>query len=78
MEVQYCYSIAGIPNLYWYGVENNYKALITDIYGPSLKQLMQFCEGKFSLKTTLLIVDQILDRIEWVHSKKFIYNDMDP
>ncbi|MCL4116647.1 UNVERIFIED_CONTAM: hypothetical protein GTU68_055996, partial [Idotea baltica] len=68
----------GIPALCWYGIENNYRALITDVYGPSLKQLMQFCGGKFTLKTTLLVVDQLIDRINWVHQKKFIYNDIDP
>lgn len=67
----------GIPNLYWYGVEQNYRVLVTDVYGPSLEHLLKFCEGKFSLKTVLLIVDQLIDRIEWVHSKKLVYNDVD-
>jgi predicted Ser/Thr protein kinase len=26
----------GIPNLFWFGIENNYRALVTDILGPSL------------------------------------------
>lgn len=46
--------------MYWYGVENDYNALVTDIYGPSLEQLMKFCGGRFSLKTVLLVMDQIL------------------
>jgi casein kinase 1 len=64
--------------LYWYGIENNYRTLVTDIYGPSLEQLLKYCKGAFTLKTVLLIADQILERIEWVHSKGLIYNDIEP
>lgn len=68
----------GIPNLYWYGIENNYRTLVTDIYGPSLEQLLRYCKGAFSLKTVLLIAEQVLERVEWVHSKGLVYNDIDP
>lgn len=51
---------------------------MTDIYGPSLEQLLRYCKGTFTLKTVLLIADQILERIEWVHSKGLIYNDIGP
>ena len=66
-----------MPNLYWFGVEHNYRAMVTDVYGPSLEHLSKFCEGKFSLKTTLLVIDQLIDRIQWVHSKNLVYNDID-
>jgi casein kinase I homolog HRR25 len=48
-----------------------------DIYGPSLEQLLQYCDGKFTLKTVLLIADQLVDRIAWLHSKNLVYNDID-
>lgn len=47
------------------------------MYGPSLEHLLKFCDGKFTLKTTLLIMDQLIDRIQWVHSKNLVYNDID-
>jgi hypothetical protein len=53
----------GIPNLYWYGIEHERNALVTDLYGPSLEQLLKYCKGTFTLKTVLLIADQALDRI---------------
>ena len=68
----------GIPNLYWYGIEHNYRALVIDNLGPSLEQLLKYCNGVFTLKTVLLLADQILDRIEWVHSKGLVYNNIDP
>ena len=52
--------------------------LVTDVYGPSLQQLMLFCGGKFTLKTVLLVIDQIFDRVEWVHSKNLTYSDICP
>ena len=51
---------------------------MTDNFGPSLDQLLKYCKGTFSLKTVLLIADQILDRIEWIHSKGLVYNNIDP
>ena len=68
----------GIPNLYWYGIEHNNRVLISDVYGPSLQQLLTFCGGTSFLKTPLLIADQVLQRIEWVHSKGLVYNDIEP
>ncbi len=64
--------------MYWYGIENNLKVIVTDIFGPSLEQLLKYCKGTFTLKTILLIADQILDRIEWIHSKGLVYNNVEP
>src|SRR5690349_10141973 len=52
--------------------------MVTDIYGPSLADLLKYCKHKFSLKTTLIIADQLLERLEWIHSKNLVYNDIDP
>lgn len=49
-----------------------------DLYGPNLAQLMKLCGGKFSARTTLLISLQILDRLEDVHNKKFLYSGLCP
>ena len=29
------------------------------------------------MKTVLLIIDQVIDRLEWIHTKKFVYGDID-
>ncbi|OMJ79804.1 hypothetical protein SteCoe_20108 [Stentor coeruleus] len=68
----------GVPHLYWFGTEGSYNAMIIDLLGPTLEELFQFTNQKFSLKTVLMIIDQLLTRIETLHSKNFIHRDIKP
>ena len=68
----------GIPNVYWYGTQGNYNILIIDLLGSSLEDLFNQMKRIFSLKTTLMLGEQMLNRIEFIHSRGFIHRDLKP
>lgn len=68
----------GIPNLHWYGVEGDYNVMVVDLLGPSLEDLFSFCGRKFSLKTVVMLADQMINRVEYMHTKNFLHRDIKP
>jgi len=68
----------GIPNIHWYGVEGDFNIMVIDLLGPSLEDLFSYCKRKFTMKTVLMIADQLISRIEFIHAKNFLHRDVKP
>ena len=67
----------GIPKFITYGRTKDYNILIEALLDKNLFELMKK-QKTLSLKDVCLIGIQILDRLEWIHSKYFIYRDIKP
>ncbi|XP_025220381.1 casein kinase I isoform X2 [Theropithecus gelada] len=68
----------GIPHMHWYGQEKDSNVLVMDLLGPSLEDLFNFCSRRFTMKTVLMLADQMISRIEYVHTKNFLHQDIKP
>ncbi|GET92609.1 casein kinase, putative [Leishmania tarentolae] len=68
----------GIPIMFYHGVEGEFNVMVIELLGPSLEDLFSFCGRRLSLKTTLMLADQMISRIEFVHSKSVLHRDIKP
>jgi casein kinase 1 len=68
----------GIPRVYSCGAEDEYNYLVMDLMGPSLESLLGQHSRKFGLKTVLMLMDQMILRIEYLHSRNLIHRDIKP
>ncbi|EGN97475.1 hypothetical protein SERLA73DRAFT_92593 [Serpula lacrymans var. lacrymans S7.3] len=68
----------GVPWIMWSGKQGDYNVMVIDLLGPSLEDLFKMCNRHFTLKTTLMLADQLISRIEFIHSRDFVHRDVKP
>ncbi|KAI0370613.1 kinase-like protein [Pilatotrama ljubarskyi] len=68
----------GFPRIHYAGPDANHYVLVMDKLGPNLDALRQFCRGQFSLRTICMLAEQMLDRLEFLHSRGIVSCDIKP
>ena len=69
----------GIPKVYYFDkIENRFNYMVMDFLGPSLGDLFQLTQKKFSLQTVCMCGMQMMCRLEYIHEKGYIHRDIKP
>ena len=68
----------GLPEFITFGKTKRYNILIESLLGRSLYQIFDDFDKKFTLKDACMIAIQILERLEYIHSKNYIHRDIKP
>ena len=68
----------GFPTLYAFGKEEAYNYMAVTLLGPNLEKLARTCGSRLSMKTVLMLADQVLTRVENLHNQGYIHRDIKP
>lgn len=68
----------GVPKLLWVGTKDNYDILVRELLDKSLYDYHIECNYKFSLSTTITLVDQMISLIETYHKKNYVFSNIKP
>ena len=76
----------GIPKIFWFGDALNifknsnklHNVLVMEFLGNDLDTLFKKQRRFFSLKTVLMLAEQLLTRVEYLHKMNYIHQDIKP
>ena len=68
----------GFAHLYELGKIDKYIYAVISLLSNDLEKHFKLCHKIFSLKTVLMLADQMITRIEALHSKNYLHRDLKP
>jgi len=72
------HGIQGVIKVFFHGLEGLYDCLVMEQIGRSLDTLLDFCGGKFCYDTVILLGQQLLLRVEYLHSNGLVHRNICP
>mmetsp|Transcript_112127 Transcript_112127/g.316876 ORF Transcript_112127/g.316876 Transcript_112127/m.316876 type:complete len:327 (+) Transcript_112127:76-1056(+) len=68
----------GFTQCFYYGREDRYNCMVIDLLGLSLDDAFKAVGQKFNAVTTALLAEQMVCRLEYLHSKCYLHRDIKP
>lgn len=66
----------GIAEVHHYGKEDPWVCLVMDLLGMNLEQAVEACGGRLNNRTCILVAEQAIALLEYVHSKGVVHRDI--
>ena len=68
----------GFPTLYWFDATPDHVTMVTDAFGESLQNVFDRAGRYFEMPLVLEIANQIISRLEWMHSRQITHGNLSP
>ena len=70
--------VNGIPYLFNTGSWANRNIMVMELLGPSLSDLLTYCQGRFSVTTTCKLAVQMFPIVKFLHNHGLTHRDLKP
>jgi serine/threonine protein kinase len=67
-----------IPQIFWYGTEENYNFLVMEHMGNSLENIFSNHNQNFSMKTIIMLTIDLLKILQDIHINNILHRDLKP
>jgi serine/threonine protein kinase len=68
----------GVAECFHWGMEGIYHCLVMELLGRNLEERLRGCGGQLEAPTVALIGEQVVNRLEYLHSKGIVHCDIKP
>ena len=71
------HDLKGVPKLFWAGTKNKVDVMVISLLGKDLTSYLKIFK-RFSLKTVIMLAEQLLTVLESIHNKGVVHRDLKP